>query len=362
MITAFSYLTVFVFLFLTVYNLRSGPGKYNDKFFLRILSGAGGCLIILEDCLLFPRYGLPGLLLDTAISNMLLLFYPCSFEKDDLPMRCCISVLVFNLLLRLLFVLLPDGNCKASVFAAISVSFTVTVFLVFIRSSVVRKFSGIRMLFRNDAVWYNIEEYSRLIYCTMFLCLSILSFCMLGIPGISGIVFQSLILLQMIALYVVQMVRITTQRTMIIGKEMEVKIRRMIEGNIRAATANVSSSGGTMDSLYKRIVSYMESKKPFLDSSFDMADMTKDLYSNKLYLSRTINIMSGRNFRQFVNNYRIRYAMNLMKQNPRLKVQEISGMSGFNSVVSFNMAFKVNLGKTPSEWMKDYLATRMLGE
>lgn len=80
------------------------------------------------------------------------------------------------------------------------------------------------------------------------------------------------------------------------------------------------------------------------------------MLTNKLYLSRTINILSGRNFRQFVNYYRIQRAMELFKEDPRLKVCEVSEMSGFHTSVSFNMSFKVNTGKTPTEWLNSYMS------
>ena len=103
---------------------------------------------------------------------------------------------------------------------------------------------------------------------------------------------------------------------------------------------------------------YMNEKKPFLDPDFHMEDMAEEMYSNKLYLSRTINILSGRNFRQFINYHRIQYAISLFKKDPRLKVSEVATMSGFHSSVSFNMAFKVNMGKTPTEWLGEHTFER----
>ena len=89
-----------------------------------------------------------------------------------------------------------------------------------------------------------------------------------------------------------------------------------------------------------------------------MDDLAETLYSNKLYLSRTINTLSGRNFRQFINYHRIQYAISLFKKDPRLKVGEVATMSGFHSSVSFNMAFKVNMGKTPTEWLGEHTFER----
>ena len=60
--------------------------------------------------------------------------------------------------------------------------------------------------------------------------------------------------------------------------------------------------------------------------------------------------MSGKNFRQFINSYRIRYSVELMKKNPRLRMDEVATMSGFHSTVTFTMAFKANMGETPGEY------------
>lgn len=114
-----------------------------------------------------------------------------------------------------------------------------------------------------------------------------------------------------------------------------------------------------MNNLYNRVMLFMNEKKPFLDPSFHMEDLAEELYSNKLYLSRTINILSGRNFRQFVNYHRVQYAISLFKKDPRLKVGEAASMSGFHSTVSFNMAFKVNTGRTPSEWLQEHSYERV---
>lgn len=93
----------------------------------------------------------------------------------------------------------------------------------------------------------------------------------------------------------------------------------------------------------------MENKKPFLDDEYSLSDMAASVYTNKSYLSKTINILSGRNFCQFVNYYRIMYAVELMKKDPHLRVAELAIMSGFHTVVTFNMAFKMNMNLTPSE-------------
>lgn len=104
--------------------------------------------------------------------------------------------------------------------------------------------------------------------------------------------------------------------------------------------------------VYERIVAYFDREKPYLDSELAIADLVKVLYSNKLYISRAISQFTGRNFRQFVNYHRVRYSMECFRENPDMKVHEMGAMSGFNSVVSFNMAFRLFMGENPSDWCR----------
>ena len=53
--------------------------------------------------------------------------------------------------------------------------------------------------------------------------------------------------------------------------------------------------------LYDRCCRYMTEYKPFLVESFSLQDLANALYTNKGYLSKTINHFSGRNFRTYVN-------------------------------------------------------------
>ncbi|MBR6053751.1 MAG: AraC family transcriptional regulator [Bacteroidales bacterium] len=107
----------------------------------------------------------------------------------------------------------------------------------------------------------------------------------------------------------------------------------------------------TMDkALYERCCAYMESKRPFLVESLTLGDLANAMFTNTLYLSRTINACSGKNFRRYVNDYRVEYAMMIFRNNTSLKIAQLSVMSGFHTVVTFNMAFKLVKGVAPSVW------------
>lgn len=104
--------------------------------------------------------------------------------------------------------------------------------------------------------------------------------------------------------------------------------------------------------IYERVVSYFEELNPYLNSNLTINDVVKVVFTNKLYISRAISHYTGRNFCQFVNYHRVTYAVRLFRKNPEMKIVELASASGFNSVVSFNMAFRLFMNENPSDWCR----------
>ena len=131
--------------------------------------------------------------------------------------------------------------------------------------------------------------------------------------------------------------------------------RRIIE-SMKISHVEVSNSGTKEDEQYKdiyeRVVAYFEEDKPFLNGELTINDVVKMVFTNKLYISRAISQYTGRNFCQFVNYYRVTYSVQLFRNNPDMKIVELATASGFNSVVSFNMAFRLYMNENPSDWCR----------
>ena len=102
--------------------------------------------------------------------------------------------------------------------------------------------------------------------------------------------------------------------------------------------------------LYDRCCRYMADRKPFLVESFSLGDLANVLFTNKVYLSKTINYYSGKNFRSYINYYRVMYAMELFRRNKSLTVTELGSLAGFHSGTTFNQAFKAVMQESPSTW------------
>lgn len=131
--------------------------------------------------------------------------------------------------------------------------------------------------------------------------------------------------------------------------------RRIVE-SMRISPAENLSSGSAEDNVYKelygRIQEYFNEEKPFLNGNLTINDIVARVFSNKVYISRAIVQCTGRNFCQYVNYHRIMYAMECFRQNPELKVSELWPLCGFNTIVSFNMAFRLFMDENPSEWCR----------
>lgn len=208
------------------------------------------------------------------------------------------------------------------------------------------RYSRVRSLFRNRLVWYALEGQSRLLWA---LALCVLATVALAFPECLWAQLSDAVLLA--ALYVLLFVTSRTGRIILLGKDKEMEVRQIVSCGLNDAQAKSRhDEGASMKELFEKVVSIMESSHPFLDESYSLQNLSTEVYTNKTYLSRTINIMSGKNFRQFINAYRVMYSVEMLKKNPRLRVDELASMSGFHSTVTYTMAFKANMNETPGEY------------
>ncbi|MEG2666540.1 MAG: helix-turn-helix domain-containing protein, partial [Bacteroidales bacterium] len=76
--------------------------------------------------------------------------------------------------------------------------------------------------------------------------------------------------------------------------------------------------------------------------------------SNSSYVSYTINNTFGKNFRSFINDYRIKEACRILAEEDMQKyaIESIAIMVGFKSKSAFNTIFKEVTGVTPSFYIK----------
>lgn len=208
------------------------------------------------------------------------------------------------------------------------------------------RYSRVQSLFRQQIVWYAMEGQARLVYALAF---SVLALAGTAFSFSSWVMVPDLLALAM--LYVLLLITSRSGRILLLRSDREKAVRQIVSSGLREQLPALQrDDAASMRGIYGKVVSIMESARPFLDEEYSLNDLSMAVYTNKTYLSKTINVMSGKNFRQFINGYRVKYSIEMLKKNPRLRVDELAAMSGFHSTVTYTMAFKANMHETPGEY------------
>jgi len=102
---------------------------------------------------------------------------------------------------------------------------------------------------------------------------------------------------------------------------------------------------------------FMIDQKLYLDASLTMHDLSKKLNMPVRELSLLINHDLDQHFFDFINGYRIKHAMEILRDPDKKEytVLEILYDVGFNSKSSFNTAFKKHTRLTPTEYRLKHL-------
>ncbi len=100
---------------------------------------------------------------------------------------------------------------------------------------------------------------------------------------------------------------------------------------------------------------FMISKEPYLDSSLTIQDLAEQVKMPVKDLSALINLYMNKHFFDFINEYRIEKAKEILKDSSqkKLTILEILYQVGFNSKSSFSTSFKKHTGKTPTDFRKN---------
>lgn len=114
--------------------------------------------------------------------------------------------------------------------------------------------------------------------------------------------------------------------------------------------AEESDKTNTGTELMRQISQLMVQEQLYLDSDLKLADLATRLHTNRNAVSACINSQRGYSFSQFISNYRVEHAKQLLRQHPDMKMTEVWMQSGFTTESSFFRAFKAATGLTPTEW------------
>ncbi|KXJ60214.1 MAG: hypothetical protein AXW14_13335 [Alteromonas sp. Nap_26] len=111
----------------------------------------------------------------------------------------------------------------------------------------------------------------------------------------------------------------------------------------------------TINEVFSAIDSYMQEQQPYLDSQLSLTSLSEQLGLGKHYVSEAINTISGQNFYQYVNAYRVNWFCKQLEESPDAKLLDLAMDSGFSSKSAFNAVFKKITGQTPTQFRSSML-------
>jgi AraC-like DNA-binding protein len=103
----------------------------------------------------------------------------------------------------------------------------------------------------------------------------------------------------------------------------------------------------------KRLNYVLNEKQLFTNPGFSLKDLSQEMNLPSRYLSHLINRYHDKNFKEFINEYRIETFLVKARssENKYKTLLALAFESGFNSKSSFNQVFKECKGKPPSEYL-----------
>ena len=95
----------------------------------------------------------------------------------------------------------------------------------------------------------------------------------------------------------------------------------------------------------------------YLNPELNLSDLAKMAGMTRGQLSEIVNAGYGKNFNDFVNEYRVEAFKSMLKEDKhkQLSLLGISQECGFNSKATFNRVFKKLTNVSPTEYLKTQL-------
>jgi AraC-like DNA-binding protein len=141
-----------------------------------------------------------------------------------------------------------------------------------------------------------------------------------------------------------------------LSREPAVKVDRRVITN-KYGTSGLSPEKA--EQIFLKLKDAMENQKVFLTEDLTLYALSNELDTSLHHLSQVINEKFRMNFSEYINRQRIEEAKRLIKSENNANIANIAFNVGFNSLSSFNSAFKKFTSITPSRYKNDLLTGKI---
>lgn len=125
--------------------------------------------------------------------------------------------------------------------------------------------------------------------------------------------------------------------------------RKPVVLSLSHATRAVSSVP-EQDADMARIKALVQSEQLYLDPNLKIQRLARKSELPTARLSQLINAGTGKNFNEFINDFRVEHAKSILLNKPDTPIVDVTHESGFNSKSSFYRHFSAATGMTPAQY------------
>jgi len=124
----------------------------------------------------------------------------------------------------------------------------------------------------------------------------------------------------------------------------------LIRKNRKTQTSSKNIEPLEFEKLDQRLKALMDREKLYRDPDLGLESLAARLSISRHLLSQLLNDHLNNSFYQYINQYRIEDACEILKENKSFSIEAIAYEVGFNSRSSFFSTFKKLKGTTPSKF------------
>lgn len=138
------------------------------------------------------------------------------------------------------------------------------------------------------------------------------------------------------------------------GQELYLKtlLVQLLINSVRHLANNNADSQEYTGNVYNKVTEIIHYiNEHYDDDSISLESISDTFYISPYYLSRIFKNVTGFTYTEYLNHVRIQKAQRMLKESD-LKVIDIAGKVGFNSLTHFGRVFKNNTRYTPSAYRK----------
>jgi AraC-like DNA-binding protein len=113
----------------------------------------------------------------------------------------------------------------------------------------------------------------------------------------------------------------------------------------------VASENSAFYPLFEVLNNTIVSEQLYLKPRLSLRNLSDLLSINEKEISAAINHVAQKNFNDYINGLRIKFAVEKLRKNYQGTILELALSNGYNAKSTFNTAFKKHVGMTPTQYL-----------